>query len=451
MQSEFHKYFHLASTVLAPVQVKGEFLFMENMNESIERETMMTETDAANENAAATAETTTAEQSAEQPADATEETGKEPETEESAEPADAEKASATPTPRRPRRQRPARSEDDIVSESANYMGDYYNVLQADVAYQKELDNIKAIIAHNTEVSRTGRGEYQYMVAMMTANDEVRENNNPNDLRAVRVYAVQVLPKGQGYGTLRLVFTGEDFTAYSNIVRDEDESDSDILRRQRRYTNHAPMSKFQCVPFEIVYPQPDENGNVGLPSVICSRAFAMEKQQEKFFFGDHPLAKVGSHGPAYIMSSDSNGVRVEFMGVETRITRGQLTARHLVTDASEIYKPGMAIDVAIRELEVDKENRTIKLRLSGVLREIQLGLVKNVRDIDLSTKPHEVAQVVVVTERHYIVRLLSWGIIGIIAKENVNPKVPLSVRDNVWMEITGVNEKYNRVIGNCFKI
>lgn len=112
---------------------------------------------------------------------------------------------------------------------------------------------------------------------------------------------------------------------------------------------------------------------------------------------------------------------------------------------------MAIDVAIRELEVDKENRTIKIRLSGVLREIQLGLVKNVRDIDLTTKPHEVAQVVVVTERHYIVRLLSWGIIGIIAKENVNPKVPLSVRDNVWMEITGVNEKYNRVIGNCFKI
>lgn len=423
---------------------------MENMNANIEHETMMAESDSATETAAKTTEVAAAEPAAETTEAAKTESEATEDAAEVAATTNMETAAAAAT-RRPRRQRPARSEDDIVSESANYMGDYYNVLQADVAYQKELDNIKAIIAHNTEVSRTGRGEYQYMVAMMTANDEVRENNNPNDLRAVRVYAVQVLPKGQGYGTLRLVFTGEDFTAYSNIVRDEDESDSDILRRQRRYTNHAPMSKFQCVPFEIVYPKPDENGNVGLPSVICSRAFAMEKQQEKFFFGDHPLAKVGSHGPAYIMSSDSNGVRVEFMGVETRITRGQLTARHLVTDASEIYKPGMAIDVAIRELEVDKENRTIKLRLSGVLREIQLGLVKNVRDIDLSTKPHEVAQVVVVTERHYIVRLLSWGIIGIIAKENVNPKVPLSVRDNVWMEITGVNEKYNRVIGNCFKI
>lgn len=354
--------------------------------------------------------------------------------------------------RRQRRQRSrAASGDDAISESANYMGGYYKVLQADVAHKEELQRIEDMIAHNKEVSRTGEGEYQFMVAMMTANDEVRENNDPNNLRAVRVYAVQVLPNGQGYGTLRLVFTGDDFTAYSNIVRDEDESESEILRRQRRYTNHAPMSKFQCVPVEVVYPAPDANGNVGMPSVICSRAFAMEKQQDKFFFGEHPLAKVGAHGPAYIMSSDSNGVRVEFMGVETRITRGQLTSRHLVTDASESYKPGMAIDVAIRELEVDNENRTIKLRLSGVLREIQLGLVKNVRDIDLSTKPHEVAQVVVVTERHYIVRLLSWGIIGIIAKENVNPKVPLSVRDNVWMEITGVNEKYNRVIGNCFKI
>lgn len=359
---------------------------------------------------------------------------------------------ATTNGRRQRRQRSrAANGDDAISESANYMGGYYKVLQADVAHKEELQRIEDMIAHNKEVSRTGEGEYQFMVAMMTANDEVRENNDPNNLRAVRVYAVQVLPNGQGYGTLRLVFTGDDFTAYSNIVRDEDESESEILRRQRRYTNHAPMSKFQCVPVEVVYPAPDANGNVGMPSVICSRAFAMEKQQDKFFFGEHPLAKVGAHGPAYIMSSDSNGVRVEFMGVETRITRGQLTSRHLVTDASESYKPGMAIDVAIRELEVDNENRTIKLRLSGVLREIQLGLVKNVRDIDLSTKPHEVAQVVVVTERHYIVRLLSWGIIGIIAKENVNPKVPLSVRDNVWMEITGVNEKYNRVIGNCFKI
>ena len=365
--------------------------------------------------------------------------------------APAEEATALAPQRRQRRPRQRMSQDEMVSESANYMGDYYHVVKADVAYKEELDRIKAIIAHNREVSRTGVGEYQFMVAMMTANDEVRENNDPNNLRAVRVYAVQVLPNGRGFGTLRLVFTGEDFTAYSNIVRDEDESDSEILRRQRRYTNHAPMSKFQCVPVEISYPDPDENGNVGLPSVICSRAFAMEKQQDRFFFGDEPLAKVGAHGPAYIMSADSNGVRVEFMGIETRITRGQLTSRHLVTDASESYKPGMAIDVAIRELEVDKENRTIKIRLSGVLREIQLGLVKNVRDIDLTTKPHEVAQVVVVTERHYIVRLLSWGIIGIIAKENVNPKVPLSVRDNVWMEITGVNEKYNRVIGNCFKI
>lgn len=423
---------------------------MENMNANIEHETMMAESDSATETAAKTTEVAAAEPAAETTEVAKTESEATEDAAEVAATTNMETAEAAAT-RRPRRQRVRRSEDDVISDSANYMGDYYNVLQADVAYKKELDNIKAIIDHNTEVSRTGRGEYQFMVAMMTANDEVRENNNPNDLRAVRVYAVQVLPNGQGYGTLRLVFTGDDFTAYSNIVRDEDESESEVLRRQRRYTNHAPMSKFQCVPVEIVYPTPDENGNVGLPSVICSRAFAMEKQQDKFFFGDHPLAKVGSHGPAYIMSSDSNGVRVEFMGVETRITRGQLTSRHLVTDASESYKPGMAIDVAIRELEVDKENRTIKLRLSGVLREIQLGLVKNVRDIDLSTKPHEVAQVVVVTERHYIVRLLSWGIIGIIAKENVNPKVPLSVRDNVWMEITGVNEKYNRVIGNCFKI
>ena len=132
--------------------------------------------------------------------------------------------------------------------------------------------------------------------------------------------------------------------------------------------------------------------------VCPPSFAPclrhGETADKFFFGDTPLAKVGSHGPAYIMSVDNNGVRVEFMGIETRITRGQLTSRHLVTDATEYYKPGMAIDVAIREHEVDKENRTIQIRLSGVMREVQLGLVKNVKSIDLSTKPHELAEVVV---------------------------------------------------------
>lgn len=425
----------------------------ENMKNIEVQETEMQDNPAEATEATVTESTTTTEENMEQveePVSAESNTSEESVDEVATQAQDAEQP-VQATPRRRRRTRAQRNEADMVSESANYMGAYYDVQRADVAYQKELKGIQDIIDNNTRVSRTGVGEYQYMVAMMTANDEVREGNDPNNLRAVRVYAVQVLPNGAGYGTLRLMLDGDDFTAYSNIVRNEEDSDSDMLRRQRRYTNHAPMSKFQCVPIKIVYPEPDENGYVGLPTVICSRAFAMEKQQDKFFFGDTPLAKVGSHGPAYIMSVDNNGVRVEFMGIETRITRGQLTSRHLVTDATEYYKPGMAIDVAIRELEVDKENRTIQIRLSGVMREVQLGLVKNVKSIDLSTKPHELAEVVVVTQNHYIVRLISWGIIGIIAKDNVRPKVPLAVRDHVFMEITDVNEKYNRVIGNCYKV
>lgn len=328
----------------------------------------------------------------------------------------------------------------------NYMGDYFEVASPLDAYKEELEHIRSVISHNAEVSRTGRGEYQYITAMMTSNDEVRENNDPNRLSAVHVYAVEVMSNRKTLGTLRLVFTGEDFTAYSGMVKDEEDTDSDILRRQRRYTNHAPMSKFQCVPVQIL-----ENEG-GQPSVICSRAFAMEKRQEDFFFGDHASAKVNDHATAYIMSVDNNGVRVECMGIETRINRGQLTARHLITDATEYYKPGMAIDVAIRELEVDKENRTVMIRLSGILREVQLGLAKSVKDIDLTCKPHEVGQVVTVTQNYYIVRLVALGIIGIIKHENVQPQgVTLSAHDNVFMEITGKNEKYNRVIGNCYKI
>lgn len=360
-------------------------------------------------------------------------------------------APATPAanrqPRRARRQaEPAKAVNPF-----DYMDGFVEPLRPEAAYQDELRHIEEIIRHNSEVMKTHKGDFRYIVAMMTGSDEARVNNDPNDLESVRIYGVEVMRNSATLGTLKLMFSSDDFTAYSNIERQEGETDSSLLRRQRQYTNHASLSKFQCVPVQIMQPEPDEFGRVGAPIVVCSRAFAMEQQQNKFFFGDEPLVKVGDAVPAYIMAANNNSVRVECMGLETRILRGQLTARNIVTDVSEYYKPGMAIEVVITELEIDKENRTVKLALSGVQREVQLGLVKNVKDFDLASKPREVGIVKLVTSSHYLIQLVSCGVIGIVARDAVKYRTPLAVDDRVYMEIFAVNEKYNRVIGQCVKV
>lgn len=106
-----------------------------------------------------------------------------------------------------------------------------------------------------------------------------------------------------------------------------------------------------------------------------------------------------------------------------------------------------LDLVIEGLEFTSKH----IQLSGVQYEIQQGLVRNVKDFDLAAKPHELAQVVTVTQNFYVVRLTASGIIGLIAHDNIRDNQTLAVNDNVWMEIVRVDEKSNRVLGNGIKI
>lgn len=379
-----------------------------------------------------------------------------PETAEVSEPAtetetaEAETKEEAPAPAaRTTRNRTTRTRRRTTNNDAlDYMGSAFALPSVSTNLAGEARDIESIIAHNVQVTKTNRGEYQYMLAMMTGNDETRENNDHNKLTSTTVYAVQVFQHEDAmdtYGSIKLVFDGDDFTAYSGIIADDENNPSALLRRQRSYTNHAPGSKFQCVPLEM---HRDKNGRADY--VICSRSFAMEQMQNRFFFGKHPLAEVGGVAYAYVMAADDNGVRVECMGIETRINRGQLTARQLVLRAGDVYKPGMKIPVIIREMELG-DHSIKRLVLSGVDYEIKQGLVRSVTEFDLDKKPHELAQVVSITPNYYIVRLTAYGIIGLIAKENVRNGVDLKRGDNVFMEIVRVNERYNRVMGNCYKV
>lgn len=339
---------------------------------------------------------------------------------------------------------------DIVPDDIRLQGGDAKFAYADPIEQrrKEIREIEKIIEYNLSVREKNKGDFKTITAILTSSNETRSGSSHTTIESVTLYAYQVLPGNTSYGQVKLVLDGRDFTAYTARSRSDSEPISENARRTRQYTNHALMSKFTCVPVKISY---DENDTEHLnPSVYCSRSLAMEQQQNRYFFSKKPLAKKGGHLFAFVMSVNPNGVRVEAGGVETFIPRGELTARQFILDPTKYYQPGDVIDVTIKELEVDEEDRTVRIVLSGLMREVELGLVMSVREFDLAKKPHEVAQCISLTDKFIIVRLMR-GVIGIIRKEDVRGGGEVAIGDNVLMEVTGINVESNRVVGTCFKV
>lgn len=349
------------------------------------------------------------------------------------------------TVRTRRTRRAARTEEPVVSdEPINYMGNAYEVMRPADAVNEELKRTQAIIEHNAQVQRTKRGKLIVLTAEMTSVHQFRRNGNARQLEGIAVHGIELREKGLK-GSIPLVFSGNDFTHYSNLHAQEGEADFDLAASQLQYVSRMTGCKFQYIPLRI------EKTESGAPIVICSRSFAMELQQERFFFGDEPLAAEGKPVYAYVLSANPRSVRVECMGVETSIPRAYLSARTIVMNAAEFVgaKPGMALEVAISRLKVDKENRIVDLRLSGVLREIQLGLAHSVKDIDPTARPRFHGTVYAISRDYYIIRLEENGIFALVPrKDGVINAENLQYNDLVSVEVTGKDDETNRVIGRC---
>lgn len=329
-------------------------------------------------------------------------------------------------------------------EPINYMGDAYEVIRPADVVKEELKRMQAIIEHNAQVQRTQRGKLIVLTAEMTSVHQFRRNGNARQLEGIAVHGIELREKGLK-GSIPLVFDGNDFTHYSNLHPQNNEEDFDLPASQLQYVSRMTGCKFQFIPLRIAKTENQA------PFVVCSRSFAMELQQQRFFFGDEPLAAEGKPVYAYVLSANAHAVRVECMGVETSIPRAYLSARSIVMNAAEYVgaKPGMALEVAISRLDVDKENRIVDLRLSGVLREIQLGLAHSVKDIDPAARPRYHGSVYAISRNYYIIRLEENGIFALVPRSNgvINAE-SLQYNDSVSVEVTGKDEETNRVIGRC---
>ena len=243
-------------------------------------------------------------------------------------------------------------------------------------------------------------------------------------------------------TLRIVIPAEDFFYHSDMKDIEKATDDERFIRYRRKASHMFEAAVSFLPKGIGY---DEDG---IPFVIASRKQAMDKLQELHFFGPRADVHVGSVAKASIVSTGPRYVTVECLGIESVIGTGGLSAFAYIEDASQEFRVGEGLMVAVEKLDVDKENRTIDISLSHALIERSEAKVEMANEKMMNGR--YIASVVAVLPKYYVVIIKGLKVRGLIPLENYNGVDPLLVGDDVVMLVTGINKERNMAIGRCIK-
>lgn len=244
-------------------------------------------------------------------------------------------------------------------------------------------------------------------------------------------------------TIRIVIPAEDFFAYSDLRDIEQASAEEKFLRYRRKASHYFKGVVSFLPLDLGF---DEES--GAPFVVASRKQAMERLQNRHFFGRTADVKVGSIAKASIVSSGPRYAIVECLGIESLIGSGALSAFSYIEDVSEEYKPGMGLMVAVESLNVDRANRKIDISLSHALIERSEAKVETVSERMINGRYG--ATVVAVTDRFYFVIIDGMKIRGIVPKDNYYGTGELVRDDSVAFLVTGINKERNMLIGRCIK-
>ena len=243
-------------------------------------------------------------------------------------------------------------------------------------------------------------------------------------------------------TIRIVISGDDFFHYSQLKDIEKASENEKFIRYRRKGTHMVDGVVSFIPLAMDF---DEGG---IPVVVASRKQAMERLQERHFFGRHPDAKVGVTAKASILSTGPRYVTVECLGVESVIGSGSLSAFSYIENVSDEYHAGDGLMVAIEHLEVDKENRTIDIRFSHALVERGTAKVETVSERLLNSRYGAV--VTGQNENFYFVIVKGMKFRGIVPKNLYIGTEPLLNGNEVSFLVTGLNKEKNLLIGRCIK-
>lgn len=116
-----------------------------------------------------------------------------------------------------------------------------------------------------------------------------------------------------------------------------------------------------VPFVITDAESafDEEKGERVYAVRASRQEALRRKKERYFFGRQPRVKVGDMAKARVLMSTPKGILMEVLGTEVIVPVAMLSSCKWVDPLYE-YAPGTVTYVVITELEIDHENKKVKL-------------------------------------------------------------------------------------------
>ena len=254
-------------------------------------------------------------------------------------------------------------------------------------------------------------------------------------------------------SIRIIFMAEDFFKYSRMKDMDGVSPRDLQTFYRRKVRRMYDAYVTFIPVSLQREKiPDENGKGyrTITYVIGSRGMAMERQREKHFFGRNADVELGTRTTASVLSTGPDYVVAEAFGIECTIGAGELAAFEYIEDVSEKFAPGMGIAVAVSSLEVDRENKTVDMRLSHSLLE-RLSTPREALESVYRGGTYS-ARVLSEHPLYYEVLLIGYCVRGRISRSTGNMGGEmLRQGDRVTMKVHGHDFERGYVWGSCYKV
>lgn len=107
----------------------------------------------------------------------------------------------------------------------------------------------------------------------------------------------------------------------------------------------------------------EEDDFGNMMVIGSRTEAMRKKRSMYFFAERPIFREDiDEIEVRVISTAMQSIRVEVFGVEKIIKMNELSWKWMI-DVREQFSVGDVIWVKVKDIKIDRENRTVDMTLS----------------------------------------------------------------------------------------
>jgi len=270
----------------------------------------------------------------------------------------------------------------------------------------------------------------------------------------RIVAVE--PATEGRRTPRVVVYFADNLPVHISTRDffginlfgADFATADEFDRNRREYQMASKMLGAWIQFVVTAAESviDPESGTRVYAAVGSRVMALERKRQRLFLGAEPRINVGRRIKARVLMPTSRGVLVEALGNDVLIATRDLSASRWV-DPIVDYPAGKVILADVSALEVNKDEQTVKIAVTGRTVDEEDARVA-FRSIKVNTRYRGI--VVSVDESYARINLNGVGARASVPR-SVLAGYPVRYGTQVDFEVKEINRDRMIVYGSCIPV